>query len=174
MHTSGNGQQRRTLSLRDAEALTPPVDAVKALQQSLQMALYNGVSEQDVAGVAGKLKEMAMAGDLRAMKMLFELVIGAKGMAPAPPPAPPQVVVLGGRRGRKRVRDLPAPGGGLVYVVGRRPDGTTQVLESFDEAGPAAERARQLAAGGIDYAELTVEVKGRLPLARFVPAKVES
>jgi hypothetical protein len=75
----------RSLTLKEARELTPPVDPVQALRCQLQMALFNGVKEDDVVKMAEKLRDMAMGGDLKAMKMYFELVVGKDRKEAAPP-----------------------------------------------------------------------------------------
>lgn len=78
------------LRLKDALERTPPIDnPVEALRRQLAMAVFNGVKEQDVIDLAGKLKDMAMAGDHKAIKMYFELVLG-KNQTAAPAPAEPK------------------------------------------------------------------------------------
>src|SRR5688572_28429129 len=79
----GNGDGRGTLRLADARQMTPKVSATEAMRQQLQLALFGAVTEQDVVGMAAKLKEMALAGDLKAMKLFFQLVMGqAQPVAP--------------------------------------------------------------------------------------------
>lgn len=76
-------EKRRALSLAEAEARTPPVSAVEALKGNLQIALFEGIGEADIAGMVAKLKEKALAGDLKAMKLLFDLVLSpAAGARP--------------------------------------------------------------------------------------------
>lgn len=77
-----NGNQ--SLKLDDARALTPAVNPVEAMRRQLALALFDSVKPQDVLDMALKLKEMAQGGDLKAMKMYFDLVIG-KDNKPAPP-----------------------------------------------------------------------------------------
>lgn len=84
MHDNGNG--RGTLNLKDAAALAPPVNPVEAMRRQLALALFGGVREQDVLDVAQKLKEMALAGDHKAMQMFFKLML-PDGKALASPPA---------------------------------------------------------------------------------------
>jgi hypothetical protein len=83
---SADQPKRGTLKLDEARAITPPVSPVEAMRRQLQLALFDGVKEQDVLTLANKLKEMALAGDLKAMKMFFELVVGKEPKA-APPPS---------------------------------------------------------------------------------------
>lgn len=65
------------LILDDARRLTPPVNPVEAMRRSLALAMFNNVKETDVSALVDKLKEMAMAGDLKAMDMFFKLTTGA-------------------------------------------------------------------------------------------------
>lgn len=64
----------QSLKLAEARQRTPAVSAVEAMRSSLQLALFGAVTEADVAGMASKLKEMALAGDLKAMKLFFQMV----------------------------------------------------------------------------------------------------
>jgi hypothetical protein len=80
-------EQRKTLKLGEAAALTPPVNPVEAMRRQLAMALFDGVKEDDVLQLATKLKEMALGGDLKAMKMFFDLVVGKEPKAAPPPPS---------------------------------------------------------------------------------------
>ena len=94
MSSSSSGRER-PLTLAEARRRTPAVEAAAAMRGQLQLALFGAVTEDDVIGMAGKLKQMAQAGDLRAMKLFFELVVG-KGQA-APPAQQQQVVIIDGR-----------------------------------------------------------------------------
>lgn len=68
--------ERTRFDLKDMERRTPKVGGVEAMRNSLQLALFGAVSERDVVGMAEKLKEMALAGDFKAMKLFFSLVQG--------------------------------------------------------------------------------------------------
>lgn len=72
-------------SLKNMAESTPPVDPAEALRRQLSLAVFNSVKEADVLAVAAKLKEMALAGDLKAMQMFLKLTVGD---APKAPPAP--------------------------------------------------------------------------------------
>lgn len=87
------------LTLELARELTPPVPPLEAMRRQLQLALFDGIKEQDVLDMATKLKEMAMAGDLKAMKMFLDLAVG-KDQKPAPPPPSPTAGVA------EAIRDL--------------------------------------------------------------------
>lgn len=76
---------RNTLTLDEMRRRTPAVSGIKAMQQSLQLALFGAVTHRDVEAMAAKLKEMALTGDLRAMKLFFQLVMGSSQVQ-APPP----------------------------------------------------------------------------------------
>jgi hypothetical protein len=69
----GNG--RRIPHLAQMRAQTPPVNPVEAMRKSLALALFGGVSEADVQALAVKLKDMAMQGDLKATKLLLDLIL---------------------------------------------------------------------------------------------------
>jgi hypothetical protein len=75
---------RHPLRLEDSRALTPPVNPVEAMRRQLALALFDGVKEQDMLDMAAKLKEMAMSGDLKAMKMYFDLMLPKEKVAPPP------------------------------------------------------------------------------------------
>lgn len=66
----------RPSKLSEARELTPAVNPVEAMRRQLALALFGSVKEQDVLEMATKLKEMAQGGNLKAMKMYFDLVIG--------------------------------------------------------------------------------------------------
>jgi hypothetical protein len=74
------------LKLDDARERTPTVNPVEAMRKQLAVAVYGAVKESDVEEMVGKLKELALAGDHKAMKMYFEL-IGVMGKQQPPPPA---------------------------------------------------------------------------------------
>jgi len=79
----GNGN----LTLGRARELTPAVCPVEAMRRQLALAVFNSVKPQDVLDLANKLKEMAGGGDLKAMKLYFELVLGKEQKATSAPPA---------------------------------------------------------------------------------------
>jgi len=87
---SGKGKAFR---LSEARELTPPVDPAEALRKDLRMAFLQGFGADDMDALAGKLKEMALSGDLAAMKLITQLLT-----APAP------AVVVVGRGGKKGKR----------------------------------------------------------------------
>ena len=91
---SSSSVREHSLTLAEARRRTPAVEAAAAMRGQLQLALFGAVTEDDVIGMAGKLKQMAQAGDLRAMKLFFELVVGKGQAAPA---AQQQVVIIDGR-----------------------------------------------------------------------------
>lgn len=74
-----NGIDRVTLD--DARELTPPVDPVEAMRRQLALTLFDAVKPDDVLTLANKLRDMAMAGDLKAMQMYLKLVL-PKDQAP--------------------------------------------------------------------------------------------
>lgn len=73
------------LRLSEAREQTPAVNPVEAMRRQLAVSVFGAVKESDVEQMVGKLKEMALAGDHKAMKMYFEL-IGVMGKQPPPPP----------------------------------------------------------------------------------------
>lgn len=95
MSESSNGRSN-VLNLGAARQRTPAVSGIKAMQQSLQLVLFGAVTSKDVEAMATRLKEMALAGDLRAMKLFFQLVMGSPQVQAAPPiEVQQQVGVLG-------------------------------------------------------------------------------
>jgi hypothetical protein len=75
-------EQNGRFNLKTMQAATPAVNPVEAMRKQLVLGLFNSVSEDDVAAVAKRLKELALAGDKGAMKMFFELVLpSAKSQA---------------------------------------------------------------------------------------------
>ncbi len=81
MRTNGSNQ---SLTLAEARERTPAVNPVEAMRRQLALALYDAVKPADVVALAEKLKQQAMAGDTRAAKLFFELVIGKDKPGPAP------------------------------------------------------------------------------------------
>ena len=57
------------------EAVAPPVNPVQALKSNLQMTLLEAIKEQDIQEIAGSLAAKAKTGDLKAIQMLFDLVM---------------------------------------------------------------------------------------------------
>lgn len=70
------------IRVSEARALTPPVDPVEAMRRQAAVAAFGAVTEADVEQLVQKLKELALSGDHRAIKMYFEL-IGVMGGKPA-------------------------------------------------------------------------------------------
>lgn len=77
---------RKSLTLSEALARTPPVNPVEAMRQQLNLAIFDSVKASDVLDLANKIKEKAMAGDLKAARLYFDLVLG-KERKPAPEPS---------------------------------------------------------------------------------------
>lgn len=75
------------LKLDEARAATPPVNPVEAMRKQLALALFDAVKPQDVIDLALKLKEQAMAGDLKAAKLYLDLMLGKDQPTPPPPAA---------------------------------------------------------------------------------------
>lgn len=94
-------RKNAVFNLADARRRTPPPDPVAGMRNSLQLALFGAVTETDVCGMAQKLKQMAMEGNLQAMKLFFSLVTGGGGMsAPAAQQQPQAVVYVDARTGQ--------------------------------------------------------------------------
>lgn len=88
------------LKLSEAAERTPPVNPVEALRQNLQMALFGALTGSDVTQVVEKLKEQALAGDLKATRLLLDLIAGGG-------PAAVQAVVVGGGGRERPARKVP-------------------------------------------------------------------
>jgi hypothetical protein len=72
-----NGKlKHRVLTLAEARKAAPAVNAAEALRQNFQLVLLKSVSDLDVKAMVDALKKRAMEGDLKAMKMLLELLTG--------------------------------------------------------------------------------------------------
>lgn len=75
-------------NLQEMKSKTPPVDPAEAIRKAAALGLSGAMKEDDVAAVYRKLKEMALAGDRKAMDMFFKLTLGSgNGAAPAAPPS---------------------------------------------------------------------------------------
>lgn len=84
-------------SLGEARQLNPPVaDPAEALRYDLRMAFLEGVTSDDMEKLAGKLKQMALSGDMRAMRLITALLV-------EPTPST-NVVVVNREEGRSRRR----------------------------------------------------------------------
>lgn len=74
-------------SLKELQDKAPAVSALEALRKSMANALSGSVSESDMIGIVGKLKEQALAGDKKAMELFFKLMLGdGKTQEPAKEP----------------------------------------------------------------------------------------
>jgi hypothetical protein len=82
----GNG--KGTLILDQARRLTPVVNPVEAMRKQLALAVYDHATEKDIGDMMGKLKEMALGGNLQAMKMWLKLTVGEGGEKGASAPEP--------------------------------------------------------------------------------------
>ena len=70
--------EKQRFNLTEMQELTPAPNPVEAMRKQLALAAFGGVSEADMIAMVGKLKEKAMAGDLRAMDMFFKLTLPDK------------------------------------------------------------------------------------------------
>lgn len=86
-------EQRHSLRLSEAREQTPAVSPVEAMRRQLAVAVYGAVKESDVEQMVNKLKEQALGGDHKAMKMYFEL-IGVMGKQPPSPPPPQESTAI--------------------------------------------------------------------------------
>lgn len=77
----------KLFTLTEARETTPPVDPVEAMRRQLALAVYDKVKESDIGELVEVLKAQAMKGDLKAMKMFFDLTIGKQQGTPAPKPS---------------------------------------------------------------------------------------
>lgn len=76
---------------------------VRSWQESMRAALYNGVTENDLAEIVKSLVASAKKGDLKATDMLFKWTMGQPQ-----PPAVQQVVVVSDGEGRPRAIEATA------------------------------------------------------------------
>lgn len=65
----------RQVNLREARERAPAVNPLEAMRRQLALGLFGAVKENDLAELAAKLKAMALDGDLKAMKLYFDLVM---------------------------------------------------------------------------------------------------
>ena len=65
------------IRLDQARRYTPPVDPIEACKRSLNLSVYDKLSETDVTDIVGTLKEKAKAGDLKAIQMVIALITAA-------------------------------------------------------------------------------------------------
>ena len=79
---SKNGNHH-SLSLADARERTPAVNPVEAMRRQILVAVAQSVQPEDVVGVLNTLRERALGGDLKAMKMYLEFTM-PKQASPAP------------------------------------------------------------------------------------------
>jgi hypothetical protein len=79
-----NGTQRKNTTIRLSEArdVTPPVDPVQAVKQSLVMTLYGQIGEDDVAQLVDSIKTKALKGDRHAERLLLDIITKAAGHWP--------------------------------------------------------------------------------------------
>ena len=73
-------EQNGRFSLKEMAKVTPAVNPVEAMRKAMALGLSGEVKEKDAADLIAKLKEMAMAGNLKAMAMWFKLTMGDKPM----------------------------------------------------------------------------------------------
>lgn len=89
MQSNGNAMttKRRTLDLDTARVQTPAPDPVEAMRRQCAVAAYGAVKDADVEAMVTRLKELAMGGDLKAMRMYLEMIgtIGKHQVASQPP-----------------------------------------------------------------------------------------
>lgn len=64
-------------------------DGAPAFMAKLRMAMFNGVTEDDVSDLVKSLMQRAKDGDKEATKLVFEYLLGGKAGGP---PAPTKVV----------------------------------------------------------------------------------
>lgn len=70
-------EQNGKFNLKAMKETTPPVNPAEAIRKAAALGLSGAMKEQDVADVYAKLKEMALAGDKKAMEMFFKLTLGS-------------------------------------------------------------------------------------------------
>lgn len=87
--------ERNGFSLKTLQKQTPRVNPVEAMRKQLALSVYDNVTEKDIGAMMSKLKEMALAGNLKAMQMYLKLTIGeGNEKLPETPSETPGVAAL--------------------------------------------------------------------------------
>jgi hypothetical protein len=69
-----NGRINQHPKVSELETAAPPVPAVEALRHNLLYAMFNSVSEGDMAEIVQKQVELAKEGDAKAAKLLMDMI----------------------------------------------------------------------------------------------------
>jgi hypothetical protein len=64
------------VNLQAMKQMAPPVNPAEAIRKAAALGLSGAMREADVGAVYEKLKQMALAGDKKAMEMFFKLTLG--------------------------------------------------------------------------------------------------
>ena len=75
-------RRNKSITLRQAAELTPPTDGVGEFARALQLAAFNGITEQDMSDMMAAVMKRAKEGDPKAIKFVLDFVGG--GVPPAP------------------------------------------------------------------------------------------
>lgn len=90
-------RKKPSITLVEAKRLTPAVDPVEAMRRQLHLALFGGLTEGDMVACAKALKGAALDGDMRAMRLLLDLVTRFAGAPAGPSVHVQQAVAVNGR-----------------------------------------------------------------------------
>lgn len=80
-------KNRSVLNLEQSREVAATNQAVGAWMAELRQSFFDAISADDMTNLARMLKEKALGGDLKALKLLMSYVVGAPGQgrsAPAP------------------------------------------------------------------------------------------
>lgn len=76
--------KKDSLVLKKAKQIAPPVNPLEAVRNSLQMSLFGAISEDDISAITTNILHKAKGGDLKAAKLIFDLVEKAGGGTSSP------------------------------------------------------------------------------------------
>lgn len=68
------------MKLKEAKAISPPADQVSMMRNSLQMAVFGAVKESHITEIASVLSMKARGGDLKATRLLFDILLPRSGV----------------------------------------------------------------------------------------------
>jgi RNA polymerase sigma factor (sigma-70 family) len=71
-------QKRSTVVLTEVRAVTPAAAEVGQMVQRLRLAMFDGISEKDVADVMRGLVERAKSGNIQAARLLLDHIAGGR------------------------------------------------------------------------------------------------
>jgi len=76
---NGSKGKNTVIRLSEARDITPPVNPVEAVKQSLVMSLYGRIGDEDVEQLVESIKKQALEGDHRCRKLILDLVTKTMG-----------------------------------------------------------------------------------------------